>query len=91
METVMTLLLVRFGLVVLGVVVLALVAVAALAVARRSLRTPASRERASSMMRSAAETLERRASGAGTRGRVLGSVARRAGDLAADRLDRDDA
>jgi hypothetical protein len=89
METVLTLLLVRFGLVVLGVVVLALLAVAVLAVVRRSLRTPESRERASSMVRSASELVERRSSGTGARGRVVGSVARRAGDLAADRIGRD--
>lgn len=88
MDTVLTLLMVRFGLVALGVVVLALLGVAALAVARRTLRTSESRERATSLVRSAARTVER-SSGAGTRGRVVGSVARRAGDAAASRLDRD--
>jgi hypothetical protein len=81
----MTLLMIRFGLIALGIVVLALLAVAALAVARRTLRTPESRERASSLVRSATRTIESRSSG--TRGGVAGSVVRRAGDLAAKRLD----
>ena len=89
MDTVLTLLLIRFGLVALGIVVLVLLAVATLAIARRSLRTPESRQRASSLVRSASAAVERQSSGAGARGRVVGSVARRAGDLAASRLDRD--
>lgn len=90
MTTVLNVLLIRFGLVALGIVLLALLAVAALAIARRALRSPESRRRAQSLVRSAADAVEQHSSGRGARGRAVGSVARRAGDIAARRLDRGD-
>lgn len=82
METVLTMMLIRFGVIALVVVVLALAAFAVVLVLRRSGRADDARRGAVSLARTVSRHVDGEASG--VRGRAAGSVAR----AVADRLDR---